>query len=186
MPRDRTTPAQYDVQTFDGRDWVAQSLMTLVAAAGGATADNTYFGRRSGSLGFFTLVASDISDFAEAVDDRVGALLTAGAGIGLSYNDGAGTLTISCTITQYTDEMAQDTVAGMVTAGAGIAVTYNDGAGTLTIDSTIRSTPTKWRRTRRSPSSPTARPSTSPTTTPETRFRRSSRRHRSTVATSRT
>jgi hypothetical protein len=40
-------------------------------------------------------VAADITDFAEAVDDRVGALIVAGAGVTVTYNDGANTLTIS-------------------------------------------------------------------------------------------
>jgi hypothetical protein len=40
-------------------------------------------------------VATDVSDFAEAVDDRVGALLKAGSNIGLNYDDTAGTLTVS-------------------------------------------------------------------------------------------
>lgn len=38
-----------------------------------------------------------VTDFAEAVDDRVNALLVAGTGITLTYNDGAGTLTIDGT-----------------------------------------------------------------------------------------
>jgi hypothetical protein len=39
--------------------------------------------------------ASNISDFSEAVDDRVGALLVAGSNVTLTYNDGANTLTIA-------------------------------------------------------------------------------------------
>lgn len=41
-----------------------------------------------------THTAAAVTDFAEAVDDRVAALLTAGTNITLTYNDGAGTLTI--------------------------------------------------------------------------------------------
>lgn len=41
-----------------------------------------------------TQTASTISDFSEAVDDRVNALLVEGANITLTYNDGANTLTI--------------------------------------------------------------------------------------------
>ena len=41
--------------------------------------------------------ASNVTDFAEAVDDRVATLLTAGANVTLTYNDGAGTLEISST-----------------------------------------------------------------------------------------
>ena len=41
--------------------------------------------------------ASDTTDFDEAVDDRVAALLVAGSNITLTYNDGANTLTIAAT-----------------------------------------------------------------------------------------
>lgn len=37
----------------------------------------------------------DITGFSEAIDDRVAALLVAGANITLTYNDGANTLTIA-------------------------------------------------------------------------------------------
>ncbi len=42
-----------------------------------------------------TQLATTISDFSEAVDDRVAALLAAGAGISLAYDDTANTLTIA-------------------------------------------------------------------------------------------
>ncbi len=42
-----------------------------------------------------THTAANVTDFAEAVDDRVGTLLTPGPGISLAYDDGAGTLTVS-------------------------------------------------------------------------------------------
>lgn len=41
-----------------------------------------------------THTASAVTDFSESIDDRVAALLTAGTNITLTYNDGAGTLTI--------------------------------------------------------------------------------------------
>lgn len=41
-----------------------------------------------------TQVASTISDFSEAVDDRVSALLVAGTNMTITYNDGANTLTL--------------------------------------------------------------------------------------------
>lgn len=41
--------------------------------------------------------STDITDFAEAVDDQVDTLLTAGSNISLTYDDGAGTLTIAAT-----------------------------------------------------------------------------------------
>jgi hypothetical protein len=42
-------------------------------------------------------VAAEIGDFAEAVDDRVAALIVAGANITTTYDDAAGTLTLSAT-----------------------------------------------------------------------------------------
>lgn len=42
-----------------------------------------------------THLASDITNFAEAVDDRVATLLSPGSNVTLTYNDGADTLTIS-------------------------------------------------------------------------------------------
>lgn len=44
-----------------------------------------------------TQAASTITDFSEAVDDRVAALLAAGANITLTYNDVTNTLTIAAT-----------------------------------------------------------------------------------------
>ena len=44
-----------------------------------------------------THTASAISDFSEATDDRVAALLTAGTNISITYNDAANTLTIANT-----------------------------------------------------------------------------------------
>lgn len=44
-----------------------------------------------------THTASEVTDFNEAVDDRVGALLVAGANITITYNDAGNTLTITST-----------------------------------------------------------------------------------------
>ncbi len=83
------------------------------------------------------IVAADISDLAEAVRDRVGATLAAGAGIAIAVDDPGDTVTLASTITQYGDEMARDALAAALTAGAGISITPNDGADTITIASTI-------------------------------------------------
>ena len=42
-----------------------------------------------------THTASEVTDFSEAVDDRVGALLVAGTNVSLTYNDAGNSLTIS-------------------------------------------------------------------------------------------
>lgn len=63
--------------------------------AGSAAAAQAAAIQRANHTG--TQVASTISDFAEAVDDRVAALLVQGSGITLTYNDAAGTLTVAAT-----------------------------------------------------------------------------------------
>lgn len=73
----------------------------------------------------------------EDVQDVVGAMLAAGAGISLSYNDTTGVLTITSTITQYTDEMARDALGAAIVAGTGVSVTVNDPGETITVASTI-------------------------------------------------
>jgi hypothetical protein len=74
-----------------------------------------------------THTASEITDFSEAVDDRVSSLVVAGTGITSTYNDVANTLTVATTITQYTDENAQDAVGAMVDT----TLTYVDGTPLL-------------------------------------------------------
>lgn len=81
-------------------------------------------------LGTFDLTKG--TGFDEFVDDRVAALLVAGAGISLVYSDVGNSLTISSTITQYTDEMAQDTVAALIQNGTGISWSYSDVGNSLT------------------------------------------------------
>ncbi|HAO34045.1 MAG TPA: hypothetical protein DCQ84_13985 [Candidatus Competibacteraceae bacterium] len=77
--------------------------------------------------------ASTITDFAEAVDDRVAALLVAGANVTLSYNDATNTLTVSATGGgSYTDEQAQDAVGAILTDSATVDFTYDDAANTIT------------------------------------------------------
>jgi hypothetical protein len=55
---------------------------------------------------------------------------------GLSAVDGGanGNYTLSCTITQYTDEMARDALGTALVAGHGCDITVNDGADTITVD----------------------------------------------------
>lgn len=69
----------------------------------------------------------------ELIRDTIAAALVAGTGISITVNDGADTITIASTITQYTDEMARDALGTALTAGANVTLTVNDGADTITI-----------------------------------------------------
>lgn len=82
-----------------------------------------------------SIVSNQVSDFNEAVDDQVAVLLTAGTGVSISYNDGAGTLTISSSNT-YTDEQAQDAVGTILTDSSNIDFTYTDATPSITADLT--------------------------------------------------
>ena len=62
----------------------------------------------------------------EAIDDQVNTLLTAGSGIGLSYNDGAGTLTIT--------RDAETGDISSVVAGDGLSGGATSGDATLALD----------------------------------------------------
>ena len=48
----------------------------------------------------------------ERVDDRIGAMMTAGTGISLSYDDAAGTMTVTNTQTEVNDYVDGATLSG--------------------------------------------------------------------------
>lgn len=80
----------------------------------------------------------DISDFAERAQDAVAAMLAAGTGVTLAYDDTANTLTITGTAGGGTTDLeAVRDAIGVALIGAGvITVTVNDAADTITISST--------------------------------------------------
>jgi hypothetical protein len=92
----------------------------------------------SAIAGLLTQAAADAryvqsSALNESVDDRVAALLVAGANVTLTYNDPSNTLTIASSVP---DETIDDRVAALLVAGSNISLIYNDSANTLTIAST--------------------------------------------------
>ena len=119
----------------------------------------------SGSYPNFTITSTDADSqlTEDQVEDIVGGLVVGGSGISATYDDAAGTLTISndnpdqtvsltgsgattvsgtypnFTIsstdnnTQRTVEEIEDIVNGLIVGGSNITATYDDSAGTLTI-----------------------------------------------------
>ena len=79
--------------------------------------------------------SSTVSNFNEAVDDRVAALLVAGSGIGLSYNDASNTLTISNTGGSVGGTGTAGRITQWATGGANIenSTLAKTGAGVLTL-----------------------------------------------------
>lgn len=112
-----------------------------------------------------THVATDITNFDEAVEDIIGARLTAGTNITISYDDVTGETTINSTagsggVIDWTDvqnkpatfapaahnqtastitdlqEVVEDYIGSSIVAGGGVSVAYNDTTGKTTITAT--------------------------------------------------
>lgn len=80
----------------------------------------------------------------EAIQDIVGAMVAAGTNIAVTYDDGAGTVTIDASALGPGDisgfnEAVDDRVAALLQAGSGIGKVYDDAAGTLTLTATAGS-----------------------------------------------
>lgn len=80
------------------------------------------------------ITAAQVTDFSEATDDRIAALLTAGANISLSYNDAGNVLTIAVTgigttIQGYDADLAA--IAGLTSAADKLP--YFTGSGTAAL-----------------------------------------------------
>lgn len=73
------------------------------------------------------IAASQVTDFSEAVDDRVGALAVAGEGMDVTYDDAAGTLTFAA------EDSAADNKGAVIVAGTANEVTVAYSSGTATV-----------------------------------------------------
>ena len=125
-----TTPAAGNYLRHDGAAWVDQAL-----AWGDIPDVPATFPPAS-----HTHPSTEISDFAEAVQDTIGALLVAGTNITLTYDDAVGSLTIDAAggggggSVAVSDEGVQvlATPSDLNFAGAGVSVA-DDGDGTATV-----------------------------------------------------
>lgn len=114
----------------DPQDLVVAQLIGIIATGDGAGSaldadlfdglDSPHYLDRANHTG--TQLASTISDFAEAVDDRVGALIVDGTTIDFTYTDGSNTLSAEVKNDAVTNailaNMAEATIKGRA-AGAG-------------------------------------------------------------------
>lgn len=117
--------------------YTATEKSKLGGVASGATANQTdaYLLSRANHTG--TQSSSTISDFTEAAQDAIAALLAGVSGVTLSYNDAGNTLTV--TGPGSSSALAEDIrdAIGIALIGSGlITVAVNDGADTITISTT--------------------------------------------------
>ena len=119
---------------------------SFVAGSGITVSQGTNGSTLTISLSNPTIQVSNITDFAEGVDDRVSSLLSQGSGIGLSYNDVGNALTVSVTgipsslVTNFAssvNSLIDSAVSTSIVAGSGIDIIYNSGNNTLTVSSPL-------------------------------------------------
>jgi hypothetical protein len=110
-------------------------LAKLQGIAPGATANATDAQLRARATHTGTQPASTISDWNEAVQDAVAAMLVAGANVQLTYTDnGTGDGTLQVTATGGGDaETMRDTIGAALVGINGVGVAVNDPGDTITL-----------------------------------------------------
>ena len=138
-----------DLGTGVGIGGTGSSGVTTVGGTAGALAKWTGPRQLGNAVAGTDYVAP--GNLSESIDDRVAALLVAGSGIGLSYNDAGGALTITNTaggtvggsgtagrLVQWATGGADLQDSTLIKTGAGLLTLSAAGAATLTIDSNTR------------------------------------------------
>lgn len=122
-----------------------------IVTISGEDASDTNKGIASFSATDFVVTSGNVALNNEAIQDKVGAMVTGNTetGITVTYEDSDGTLDFVVadqfpshttsdlaegTNLYYTAERVQDEISTAIVAGTGLDSTYNDGAGTLTLD----------------------------------------------------
>lgn len=117
----------------------------------GEDASDTNKGIASFSATDFVVTSGNVALNNEAIEDKVGAMVTGNTetGITVTYQDSDGTIDFEVadqfpshstsdltegTNLYYTAERVQDEINNTIVAGTGLDKTYNDGAGTYTLD----------------------------------------------------
>lgn len=108
-----------------------------IAASATANASDAALRDRATHTGLQS--AATVSDFVEAVQDAVGAMVVAGSNVTVNYDDAAGSLTISSTgggSSSADAETIRDTIAASLIGTGNISVVVNDAADTITFSTT--------------------------------------------------
>ncbi|MGV1079769.1 MAG: hypothetical protein ACOYD1_07935 [Candidatus Nanopelagicales bacterium] len=109
----------------------------LAGVATGATVNASDAALRDRSTHTGTQPSASLTDLTEAVQDIVAALIVAGSGVTVSYDDAAGTFTVGAAAGTVTDpEIVRDVIGAAIVAGAGVQVTVSDAGDTITVAST--------------------------------------------------
>lgn len=122
-----SSPSSGEYLRYNGTNWVNAEIL----AADISDPEN------------LSLTHSQISDFAEGVDDRVNALLVEGSGVSLTYDDGAGTLTITASGSGENNTASNVGASGIGVfhqkSGVDLQLRKLVGGDTNTIDVTLNS-----------------------------------------------
>jgi len=114
----------------NGSSTLRAEIVSLIEANSGDGAVISVAGRD----GEVVLTSTDITNFVEAAQDAVAAMLAGASGVTLNYNDAANTLTITGGGSGGLDEEAVRDAIGVALVGTGyISVVVNDAADTITI-----------------------------------------------------
>ena len=140
--RDRSThtgtqPADSITETTGLKVMTAAERSKLAAVAPNATQNATDAALRDRSTHTGQQTSATISDFTEAAQDAVAAMLAGASGVTVSYDDAGNTLTISGGGSGGLDaEAVRDAIGVALVAVGNISVVVNDAADTITISTT--------------------------------------------------
>lgn len=131
------TQAATTVDETATRKWLTDTERTkLAGVATGATANDTNANLRNRANHTGSQTAATISDLTEAVQDILGLAFT-GGNVTASYNDTAGTISLTAPEGSVFDPEATRDAIGAALVGVGlISITINDAADTITIATT--------------------------------------------------
>jgi hypothetical protein len=130
-----------------GLAWNNQSANVVLAGpASGIPSAPTFRALVANDLPSHTHVAADVTDFSEAVDDRVSSLVQNTTSVSWSYNDAGNTLSATVSLAPFsTTDLAEGTglyytntrvynkAKTVIVGGTGVAVSLNDTAETVTL-----------------------------------------------------